>query len=90
MLYILKIKSETILPTYFLKLLHLLLSSQTLCSDFTTDVIGEAAFGVTSETVKTGDSLMRRITKEFASFNLHRGLCWSSIFFYPELVDVFR
>ncbi|CAH0587906.1 unnamed protein product [Chrysodeixis includens] len=63
---------------------------RTLCSDFTTDVIGEAAFGVTSETVKTGDSLMRRITREFANFNLHRGLCWSSIFFYPELVDIFR
>uniref|UniRef100_A0A2H1V738 unspecific monooxygenase n=1 Tax=Spodoptera frugiperda TaxID=7108 RepID=A0A2H1V738_SPOFR len=66
------------------------LNLRVLCSDFTTDVIGEAAFGLTSESVKTGDSLMRRITKEFVKFNLHRGLCWSSIFFFPEMVDVFR
>nr|WNK22288.1 cytochrome P450 [Athetis lepigone] len=61
-----------------------------VCSDFTTDVIGEAAFGMTSEAVKTGDSVMRRVTRELVKFNLHRGLCWSSIFFFPELVDIFR
>nr|UXV25386.1 cytochrome P450 324A1 [Mythimna separata] len=61
-----------------------------LCSDFTTDVIGEAAFGLTSESVRTGDSLMRRVTRDFVKFNFHRGLCWSSIFFFPEMVDVFR
>ncbi|XP_022824926.1 cytochrome P450 6k1-like [Spodoptera litura] len=66
------------------------LNLRVLCSDFTTDVIGEAAFGLTSESVRTGHSLMRRITKEFVKFNLHRGLCWSSIFFFPEIVDVFR
>uniref|UniRef100_A0A2H1VRM5 unspecific monooxygenase n=1 Tax=Spodoptera frugiperda TaxID=7108 RepID=A0A2H1VRM5_SPOFR len=33
---------------------------------------------------------MRRVTREFQAFNLHRGLSWSSIFFFPELVDIFR
>ncbi|XP_075979454.1 cytochrome P450 6k1-like [Anticarsia gemmatalis] len=61
-----------------------------LCSDYTTDVIGEAAFGLSSESVRTGDSTMRRVTREFTKFGLHRGLCWSSIFFFPELVDMFR
>ncbi|XP_075979950.1 cytochrome P450 6k1-like [Anticarsia gemmatalis] len=61
-----------------------------LCTDYTTDVIGESAFGITSECVKNGDSVMRGVTRDFQEFNLHRGLSWSSIFFIPELVDIFR
>ncbi|XP_030028816.2 cytochrome P450 6k1 isoform X1 [Manduca sexta] len=60
-----------------------------ICSDYTTDVIGEAAFGVASETTRTGDSIMRRVTREFMTFNVQRGFSWSSIFFFPELVDIF-
>uniref|UniRef100_A0A2H1VZ19 unspecific monooxygenase n=1 Tax=Spodoptera frugiperda TaxID=7108 RepID=A0A2H1VZ19_SPOFR len=63
---------------------------QKICTDFTTDVIGEAAFGITSNCLADGDSIMRRVTREFQAFNLHRGLSWSSIFFFPELVDIFR
>lgn len=54
------------------------------------DIIGESAFGIMSESVKTGNSIMKEIAKEFMKFGLHRGLSWSSIFFFPELVDVFR
>ncbi|KAH9640208.1 hypothetical protein HF086_008444 [Spodoptera exigua] len=61
-----------------------------ICTDFTTDVIGESAFGITSNSLADGDSIMRRVTREFQAFNLHRGLSWSSIFFFPELVDIFR
>nr|AID54859.1 cytochrome P450 CYP324A1 [Helicoverpa armigera] len=59
-------------------------------TDYTTDVIGESAFGVTSNSLVDGDSIMRNVTREFGSFDLHRGLSWSSIFFFPELVDIFR
>ncbi|CAB3254030.1 unnamed protein product [Arctia plantaginis] len=61
-----------------------------LLSDFTVDIIGESAFGIVSESVKTGNSVMKEIAQEFMNFGLHRGLSWSSIFFFPELVDVFR
>uniref|UniRef100_A0A2A4J3Z1 unspecific monooxygenase n=1 Tax=Heliothis virescens TaxID=7102 RepID=A0A2A4J3Z1_HELVI len=61
-----------------------------LFTDYTTDVIGESAFGVTSNSLADGDSIMREVTRAFASFDLHRGLSWSSIFFFPELVDIFR
>ncbi|CAB3244214.1 unnamed protein product [Arctia plantaginis] len=63
---------------------------RTVSANYTTDVIGESAFGITSDSAKTGDSLMRGIAREFMDFNIHRGLSWSSIFFCPELVDVFR
>ncbi|KAJ8718254.1 hypothetical protein PYW08_002491 [Mythimna loreyi] len=61
-----------------------------ICTDYTTDVIGESAFGVTSNCLAEGDSIMRKVTREFMAFDLHRGLSWSSIFFFPDLVDVFR
>ncbi|KAJ0184127.1 hypothetical protein K1T71_000550 [Dendrolimus kikuchii] len=61
-----------------------------ICTDFTTDIVGESAFGLSSEATKTGDSALRRITREFGAFSVYRGLCWSSIFFIPELVDIFR
>ncbi|KAF9794064.1 hypothetical protein SFRURICE_000004 [Spodoptera frugiperda] len=67
-----------------------LIDLRKICTDFTTDVIGEAAFGITSNCLADGDSIMRRVTREFQAFNLHRGLSWSSIFFFPELVDIFR
>ncbi|CAB3254035.1 unnamed protein product [Arctia plantaginis] len=63
---------------------------RTLSADYTTDVIGESAFGMVSESAKTGDSLMRGIAREFMAFNIQRGLSWSSIFFLPEVVDIFR
>ncbi|XP_026727571.1 cytochrome P450 6k1-like [Trichoplusia ni] len=61
-----------------------------ICTDYTTDVIGEAAFGITSNSLVSPDSIMRRVTREMMAFNVHRGLSWCSIFFIPELVDVFR
>ncbi|KAJ0177519.1 hypothetical protein K1T71_007528 [Dendrolimus kikuchii] len=61
-----------------------------ICTDYTTDIVGESAFGLSSEATKTGDSALRRITREFSAFSVYRGLCWSSIFFIPELVDIFR
>ncbi|CAH0687994.1 unnamed protein product [Spodoptera exigua] len=67
-----------------------LIDLRKICTDFTTDVIGESAFGITSNSLADGDSIMRRVTREFQAFNLHRGLSWSSIFFFPELVDIFR
>ncbi|XP_038221289.1 cytochrome P450 6k1-like [Zerene cesonia] len=66
------------------------LSLRSLFSDITTDIIGAAAFGVAGDATLTGDSPMRAVTREFMKFSLHRGIAWCSIFFWPELVDIFR
>ncbi|XP_013183008.2 cytochrome P450 6k1 [Amyelois transitella] len=58
-------------------------------SDFTTDVIGISSFGVDSNATSKGESHMRTVTKDFMTYNFWRGLAWSCIFFFPELVDVF-
>ncbi|XP_068622401.1 cytochrome P450 6k1-like [Battus philenor] len=58
-------------------------------SDFTTDVIGTTSFGVASDATLTGNSALRTVTREFMKYSFFRGLCWSSIFFFPELVDIF-
>ncbi|XP_059047403.1 cytochrome P450 3A18-like isoform X2 [Achroia grisella] len=63
---------------------------RSLYADYTTDIIGAAAFGVNGEATLTGESPLRSVTKTFMEYNLHRGLSWSSIFFFPELVDIFR
>ncbi|CAD0202021.1 unnamed protein product [Chrysodeixis includens] len=57
---------------------------------YTTDVVGEAVFGVVSDCLISSDSIMRRVTRELMAFNFQRGLSWSSIFFFPELVDIFK
>ncbi|KAJ0175353.1 hypothetical protein K1T71_009494 [Dendrolimus kikuchii] len=62
-----------------------LIQTRQICTDYTSDVVGESAFGISSESTRDGDSVVRRITREFGAFNLHRGLSWSSIFFFPEL-----
>ncbi|KOB78440.1 Cytochrome CYP324A1 [Operophtera brumata] len=67
-----------------------LLDLRNICTDYSTDVIGEAAFGIKSESALTGDSVIRKITKDFMQFSVFRGLAWSSIFFFPALVDIFR
>ncbi|XP_050669572.1 cytochrome P450 6k1-like isoform X2 [Leptidea sinapis] len=59
-------------------------------TDFTTDIIGIASFGIASDSTLTGEGPMRTVTHGFMNFDLYRGLCWSSIFFWPELVDIFR
>ncbi|XP_060804642.1 cytochrome P450 6k1 [Amyelois transitella] len=58
-------------------------------SDFTTDVIGIASFGVDSDATSKGESHMRTVTKDFMKFSVWRGMAWASIFFFPELVDIF-
>ncbi|XP_031763049.2 cytochrome P450 6k1-like isoform X2 [Galleria mellonella] len=63
---------------------------RSMYSDYTTDVIGTAAFGVSSEATLNGKSHLRDVTKEFMKFNVLRGIAWCSIFFFPRLVDIFR
>ncbi|XP_060804545.1 cytochrome P450 6k1 isoform X2 [Amyelois transitella] len=58
-------------------------------ADFVTDVIGTAAFGVSSDATLTGDSPMRTVTKDLMNLGPWRGMAWSSIFFFPELTDFF-
>ncbi|CAK1581369.1 unnamed protein product [Parnassius mnemosyne] len=58
-------------------------------TDFTTDVIAASAFGVACDATLTGESPLRSVTKEIMEFSVFRGLSWVSIFFYPELVDIF-
>ncbi|XP_028171820.1 cytochrome P450 6k1-like isoform X1 [Ostrinia furnacalis] len=63
---------------------------RTMFADFTTDIIGIAAFGVDSNATLTGESSIRTITKDFMQYDFIRGLSWCSIFFFPELVNIFR
>nr|QZP43543.1 cytochrome P450 monooxygenase CYP324A43 [Ephestia elutella] len=58
-------------------------------TDFTTDVFGIFAFGVDSNATVTGESHIRTVTKDFMKYSFWRGMAWSSIFFFPELVDIF-
>ncbi|CAH2087335.1 unnamed protein product [Euphydryas editha] len=58
--------------------------------DYTTDVIGTSAFGVRSDATLTGGGPLRNITKELSTYSFYRGIQWCSIFFFPELVDIFR
>ncbi|XP_038223021.1 cytochrome P450 6k1-like [Zerene cesonia] len=66
------------------------ISLRMLFTDYTSDVIGTAAFGVETKAIVGGECPMRKVTKAFMKFDLYRGICWSSIFFFPELVDIFR
>ncbi|KAI8433946.1 hypothetical protein MSG28_012108 [Choristoneura fumiferana] len=61
-----------------------------LFSDVTTDIFGTFAFGIQTDSVKTGDSVLRAVTRTFQEFDVYRGMCWLSIFFWPGLVDIFR
>lgn len=63
---------------------------QEIYTDYSTDVIGTSAFGVVCNATLTGEDHLRTVTKEFEKFDLLRGLGWCSMFFIPELVDVFR
>ncbi|XP_031763051.2 cytochrome P450 6k1-like isoform X2 [Galleria mellonella] len=67
-----------------------LIDVRSLFADYTTDMIGAAAFGLNDNATITGESPLRHVTKTFMRYNLYRGLSWSSIFFLPEMVDVFR
>ncbi|XP_013142904.1 PREDICTED: cytochrome P450 6k1-like isoform X1 [Papilio polytes] len=60
-----------------------------LFADFTTDITGCASFGLSGSATLTGHSAMRRVTQHFMGYSALRGLCWSSIFFCPQLVDIF-
>ncbi|CAG9790726.1 unnamed protein product [Diatraea saccharalis] len=48
-------------------------------SDFTTDIIGIAAFGVESNATITGDGPLRSITKDFMKFSALRGFAFISV-----------
>ncbi|KAL0870263.1 hypothetical protein ABMA27_005294 [Loxostege sticticalis] len=63
---------------------------RSLFADFTTDLIGIAAFGVGSDATLTGESPMRTVTKDFMKYDFFRGWGWCSIFFFPEVVNFFR
>ncbi|CAG9566407.1 unnamed protein product [Danaus chrysippus] len=58
--------------------------------DYTTDVTGTFAFGIESNATLTSKGPLREITADFGKFSIYRGICWFSIFFWPELVDIFR
>ena len=59
-------------------------------ADYTTDIISAAAFGVAGDATLTGESVMRKVTRVLSTYSLKRGLEFTSIFFWPELCDIFR
>ncbi|XP_050349998.1 cytochrome P450 6k1-like [Nymphalis io] len=58
--------------------------------DYSTDIIGTSAFGVKSDAILTKGGPLRDVTNEWTKYSLYRSISWCSIFFLPELVDVFR
>ncbi|XP_046966889.1 cytochrome P450 6k1-like [Vanessa cardui] len=58
--------------------------------DYTTDIIGSSAFGVKSDATLTSVGPLRDVTNDFSAFSIYRGISWCSIFFLPEIVDIFR
>ncbi|XP_068622807.1 cytochrome P450 6k1-like [Battus philenor] len=68
---------------------HQRVNIRMVITDFTTDVVGNTSFGVKSDATLTGESPLRTITKEFMKFSYIRGFAWCSIFFFPDLVDIF-
>ncbi|XP_026317376.1 cytochrome P450 6k1-like isoform X2 [Hyposmocoma kahamanoa] len=60
-----------------------------LYTDFTTDIIGTASFGIESDATLTGDGPLRKVTKELSQFSLYRKLAWGCYFLLPEYVDMF-
>lgn len=58
--------------------------------DYTTDVIGTSAFGVKSDATLTGGGPLREVTKDFSKYDMYRNLSWYSLYFFPELADIFR
>ncbi|KAJ8718253.1 hypothetical protein PYW08_002490 [Mythimna loreyi] len=63
---------------------------RSLFADFSTDIIGESSFGVQCQATRNNTGPLREMTKEFEKYSTWRGLAWSSIFFLPEVVDIFR
>ncbi|XP_041980807.1 cytochrome P450 6k1-like [Aricia agestis] len=58
--------------------------------DYTTDIISTFAFGIESDATLTGEGPLRTVATGFMTYDLYRGLAWCSIFFWPELVELFR
>ncbi|XP_045484913.1 cytochrome P450 6k1-like [Pieris rapae] len=66
------------------------LDVRSLFTDYTTDVISTAAFGVETTATLTGEDPIRTVTKTLMTFDWYKGLCWSTIFFFPKLADWLR
>ncbi|XP_075979951.1 cytochrome P450 6k1-like [Anticarsia gemmatalis] len=60
-----------------------------LFADYSTDIIGESSFGIKCESTRTGTGHLREMTKDFEKYSTYRGIEWSSIFFVPEMADIF-
>ncbi|KAI5634396.1 cytochrome p450 domain-containing protein [Phthorimaea operculella] len=59
-------------------------------TDYTSDIMGAGAFGIECNATLTGAGPIRDCARGFIAYNPYRGLCHTCIFFFPELVDIFR
>ncbi|XP_047510728.1 cytochrome P450 6k1-like [Pieris napi] len=66
------------------------LEIRSLLTDYTTDLIATAAFGVETTATRTGEDPIRTVTNTLMTFDWYKGLCWSTIFFFPKLTECFR
>ncbi|CAB3254037.1 unnamed protein product [Arctia plantaginis] len=56
-------------------------------ADYTTDIIGESAFGIKCEATKTGSGALRAMTKEFEKYSTYRGIqCFT---FWPKHTNAY-
>ncbi|CAH4038208.1 unnamed protein product [Pieris brassicae] len=63
------------------------LDIRSLFTDYTTDVIATAAFGVETTATLTGEDPIRTVSKTLMTFDWYKGFCWSTIFFFPKLTE---
>lgn len=63
---------------------------QEILTEYPTDIIGTASFGIKSDATLTGDSPIRKITRYFSAYSLKRDIGWSFLFFSPNLYPYLR
>lgn len=61
-----------------------------VCALYTTDVIASCAFGVQANSLKDPNADFRKYGREIFNFTFLRAFEFSSIFFLPEIVPLFR
>ncbi|XP_045450207.1 cytochrome P450 6k1-like [Melitaea cinxia] len=69
---------------------NILIDLKKMYVDYTTDVIGTSAFGVKSDATLTRGGPLREITEDFSKYDMYRNFSWYSLYFFPELADIFR
>lgn len=61
-----------------------------LCARYTTDIVASCAFGVKANSLRDPNSEFRKCGRAIFDFTLARAIEFTSLFFIPEIVPIFR